>query len=399
MGTKLTLRTVEAAKAQARPYELRDAEIKGLLLRVQPTGAKSFIVEWARGKRTTIGRFPVTTLVAARTQALAILSDAAQHGTPKAAKPKRKGGIITLRDYMDEEYRPWASANHKSGDSAPDRLLAAFAEFADKPLASMDNSAIERWRTKRVNTGVAKSTCNREIATLKAALRRAHKWGFLEATPLTDVTIEKVDNERKRFLDKDEEKRLRSALDVRDAEGRAARARGNEWRQERGKELLPALGSDDYADHLTPAVLLSLNTGLRKGELIALEWTDINLSENLLTVRATAAKSKKSRHVPLNPEAVRVLKRWQRQQPEGRLFPVKDFKTAWNSLMDASKIALFRWHDLRHTFASNLVMAGVDLNTVRELLGHADLQMTLRYAHLAPEHKAAAVALISGGAK
>jgi integrase len=366
---------------------------------VQPSGAKSFIVEWARGKRTTLGRFPVLTLVAARTQALAVLSDAAQHGTPKAAKPKRKGGIVTLRDFLDEEYRPWASAKHKNGDSAPDRLLAAFAEFADKPLASMDDSAIERWRTKRVNTGVAKSTCNREIATLKAALRRAHKWGFLEAAPLTSVTIDKVDNERKRFLDTEEEKRLRTALDVRDAEGRAARARGNEWRQERGKELLPALGADDYADHLTPAVLLSLNTGLRKGELIALEWTDINLSENLLTVRATTAKSGKSRHVPLNPEAVQVLERWQRQQPEGRLFPVKDFKTAWNGLMDASKITLFRWHDLRHTFASKLVMAGVDLNTVRELLGHADLQMTLRYAHLAPEHKAAAVALISGGAK
>ena len=72
--------------------------------------------------------------------------------------------------------------------------------------------------------------------------------------------------------------------------------------------------------------------------------------------------------------------------------PLADVKSAWLPLVDAAKVRAFRFHDFRHTFASKLVMAGVDLNTVRELLGHADLKMTLRYAHLAPEHKAAAVA-------
>ena len=155
---------------------------------------------------------------------------------------------------------------------------------------------------------------------------------------------------------------------------------------------MPFIGAEDYGDHLTPAILISLNTGLRRGELTALTWEDVNLEARMLTVRAAAAKSGKSRHVPLNNEAMMVLQQWQRQQPTGRLFPVRSFKTAWGALMATAKIDNFRWHDMRHDFASRLVMAGVDLNTVRELMGHADLKMTLRYAHLAPAHLAEAVA-------
>ena len=99
-----------------------------------------------------------------------------------------------------------------------------------------------------------------------------------------------------------------------------------------------------------------------------------------------------SRHVPLNKEAVDVLARWQQQTSDaGRVFNVRDVKTAWLALMKTAAIEGFNFHDTRHCFASRLVMAGVDLNTVRELLGHADLKMTLRYAHLAEEHKQSAV--------
>ena len=118
----------------------------------------------------------------------------------------------------------------------------------------------------------------------------------------------------------------------------------------------------------------------------------------MLTIEGTYAKSGKTRHIPLNSEALDVLKSWRQQTDSVNLvFPNKNgapfdnVKKAWTGILSEAKITNFRWHDMRHHFASRLVMADVDLNTVRELLGHADMTMTLRYAHLAPEHKANAV--------
>jgi site-specific recombinase XerD len=103
--------------------------------------------------------------------------------------------------------------------------------------------------------------------------------------------------------------------------------------------------------------------------------------------------------MPLNEIAYCVLDDWRAQQEAAvdRVFknqdgsPLKSVKKAWAGLLAHASIKSFRWHDMRHHFASKLVMNGVDLNTVRELMGHTDITMTLRYAHLAPEHKAQAV--------
>jgi hypothetical protein len=112
-----------------------------------------------------------------------------------------------------------------------------------------------------------------------------------------------------------------------------------------------------------------------------------------LTIEGSTAKNQQTRHIPLNVDALEALKRWKEQAPDGeRVFPIDTgFKTAWAALLERAKITKFRWHDLRHHFASRLVQAGVPLNTVRELLGHGRMAMTLRYAHLAPDQKREAV--------
>ncbi len=138
-----------------------------------------------------------------------------------------------------------------------------------------------------------------------------------------------------------------------------------------------------------------------QGEILGLEWSHVNLEKEFLTVISDNSKSGKGRHISLNRVAKSALVNWLNDtNNQGYVFkgigeqPIKDIKKAWSNLLKVAEITNFRFHDLRHHFASKLVMAGVDLNTVRELMGHSDLKMTLRYAHLAPEHKAAAVNLI-----
>lgn len=147
---------------------------------------------------------------------------------------------------------------------------------------------------------------------------------------------------------------------------------------------------------------MTLNTGLRQGELLKLKWENVDFEQAVLTIIGSTTKTGKTRHVPLNEEALFVLRAWKSQPGNkslaGHVFPsidgapMTEIGGSWAWLLKRARISKFRWHDLRHTFASKLVMAGENLNTVRELLGHADYKMTLRYAHLAPEHKAAAVA-------
>ena len=405
MATALTVKDVEAARPKDSAYRLHDGRVPGLSLRVLPSGVKSWCVTWARNRDMALGKYPVVTLEAARTKARARLAEADQHGAPlaiiEAAKPNG-GRVLTLRQFTEGDYRVWARHELKRGQEAVDRVLSVFAPLMDTLLPDIDRKVVEDIITARRAGGLSKSTTNRDLTGIKAVLSKAVEWHLLNSHPLSGVKPSKVvTGNVVRYLSKAEEKRLRDALGKREAARRAHRESGNTWCKERGGDGRPLWPANGFTDHLMPMVLVAMNTGLRRGELFGLRWADVNLAGKLLTVTAATAKSQKTRHVPLNSEALDVLRRWEKQgsgavlvfpSPSGGRFD--NIQSSWEALTANAKLVDFRFHDLRHDFASKLVMAGVDLNTVRELLGHGDIKMTLRYAHLAPHKLADAVATI-----
>lgn len=386
----LTKRSVEVAAATGALYRLRDNNPAGLVLRVSATGSKTWAITWGRGQEQVIGRFPVMTLEGARQAARAKLTEIDQHGAPLAVVEAKAAKIETFGDFIELRYGPHVEATAKAGTQTLALIKKHFGYLNPEPLTAITRETFDKFKAKRIKAGIHPATVNRDLARLKAALSVAVQWKLLDHNPLFGVKRIKAGIEgRVRYLTKAEEDALRTTLAAREAKFRRRRDSGNAWRSERGRDTLPAI--EGYCDHIQPMTLIALNTGLRRGEITQLTWDDVNLDTKTVTVRAGYAKSGKARHVPLNSEAVKVLTAWKEQRPTGRLFPLICTAKAWGRLMSDAGLTNFRFHDLRHTFASKLVMSGVDLNTVRELLGHGDIAMTMRYAHLAPEHKAAAV--------
>ena len=390
----LTRQMVESAKPGDADYRLWDAKVPGLALRVYATGRRTYEVHWARNRALAVGEAGVVTLEGARESARRILGEVAQHGAPaKTLKAANAARDLTFADFLEQHYAPYVLGANKRGADTVANIRAQYGFLMEKPLVTIGHADFDAFKARRLQATIEPTTVNRDLDRLKAALSKAVDWKLLEANPLKGVKrISRDMEERVRFLSPVEEKSLRAALQRREDRRREERASGESWRSARGHELLGEFGA--YTDHLVPLVLLALNTGLRRGELLGLSWNDIDLAGQRLTVRARSAKSGRARHVPLNAEALGVVTAMRAENCTGLLFDVQSFGKAWKAVVEEAGIEDFRFHDLRHTFASKLVMRGVDLNTVRELLGHSDIKMTLRYAHLAPEHKAAAVALL-----
>ena len=165
--------------------------------------------------------------------------------------------------------------------------------------------------------------------------------------------------------------------------------------QEECKALLDASDA-----HLKPIVTTALNTGCRRGEILSLRWdTNIDLKHGFILLDRT--KNGDRREIPINGTLKSVFQSLPRRLDIPYVFfdsssgkPYKDVKKSFSTACRKGGIKDFRFHDLRHTFASHLIMAGVDITTVKELLGHKDIKMTLRYAHLAPSHKVKAVDIL-----
>jgi integrase len=151
--------------------------------------------------------------------------------------------------------------------------------------------------------------------------------------------------------------------------------------------------------HLRPIVITAMNTGMRRGEILSLTWDRVDLKHGFILLDRT--KNGERREIPVNDTLRATLQGLTRRLDIPHVFfdpqagkPYQDVKRSFHTALRRAKIQDFHFHDLRHTFASHLVMAGVDLTTVKELLGHKSLKMTLRYSHLAPAHKMKAVNIL-----
>jgi integrase len=391
--------TVKTNKPKEKRYEVWDAGHAGLFLRVMPTGTKSFFIALDRRTIRKIGDANLLTVGQAKTKATKLQADFDEGKKIKSSR----GQCPTLQKFLKGKYQEFAKANHKTGASDVERLLSACKLLLKTRLDKLSEFQIEKWKAGRLKTAKP-NTVKRDLGSLKGALNLAVKWGIVGTNPAALVQVKVPKEHRVRYLDDKERERLLTALSDRDKEKARARHSGNVYSIKRGRDPLPEIRG--YADYLTPMVLLTMNTGLRRGEVLSLKWDQVHLGSNpRVTVTASYAKSSKTRHIPLNREALAVMKKWKKQgSGEGWCFPnpntghrIQKLRRSWPNLMEKASIQDFRFHDLRHDFASRLVMAGVDLYRVRDLLGHASIEMTERYSHLAPAALAEAVEVLGNG--
>lgn len=405
MKEKLTSRVVSKILPQDAILEISDTEMQNFFIRVYPSGAKIYYVRYrlpdSSKRKYKVGSADILTPQEAREKAKILLGEVALGQDPKAHLYK-KNATPTLGQFIDEHYKSWCESHLQYPDKQFNKL-SKFTHFFNASLDEISPLHLEKWRSNCLKLGHAPSTVNRNLVVLRSVISKAVEWGIIEEHPLRSMKLLKVDRSPNvRYLTEDEENRLRNALDAREVKLRSERESGNAWRLERGYELLTDLSQQPFVDYLKPLVLLSLNTGARQGELFRLHWSDIDFDRRSLALVMRGKRKSHTRHIPLNKEAFQTLQAWRsiRSMTDKLVFPSKNgekmdnVQTSWENLRKEAKIENFRWHDMRHHFASRLVMNGVPLNTVRELLGHTNLEMTLRYAHLAPEQKERAVAVL-----
>ncbi len=273
-----------------------------------------------------------------------------------------------LRRYLEEKRKDIIMASQLSPE-----VIEGYKSFR---LSEWVNPNGKQVVTDNSRKGARARTVNLELDGIKTMLNLAIRWGYLDENPVKKVKPLKTNDKKPvRFLSLDE------------------------------CEKLITFSPPYYRDIL----LTFLNSGMRKGELENLQWGDIDLNKGLIFIQEKPDwKPKTKEHViPLNNELIRLFSRLKSNKARKKdyVFDIKNSGRSHNWLRtELIKIAqlagvndLTKIHTLRHTFASHLVMSGVDLPSVAELLGHSDIETTMIYAHLAPEHLAGAVDKLSFG--
>jgi integrase len=240
------------------------------------------------------------------------------------------------------------------------RLTRAF----DKYLPKLTTAMIEQYKIQR-SQQVKPATVNRELSLLKHMLAKAVEWGYLKSNPAKPVKLLKEPPGRLRFLELEEIERLLENCE------------------------------DPQVPYLRPIVVTALHTGMRLGEILGLRWENIDLRHRLITIAKTKNNERKT--IPINETLHEELNQIPKYVTSPYLFCHPDgarilrIDRSFRSALKRAGIEWFRFHDLRHTFASHLAMHGQPLETIGALLGHKDPKMTKRYAHLSPASLKAAV--------
>jgi integrase len=237
----------------------------------------------------------------------------------------------------------------------------------ERQLTEVSPVLIEGYKARRRDK-VSGSTVNRELALLKRMFNLAITWDlFLDANPVRKVKFFRKFNTGLRVVSPEEEKSL----------------------------------LQNASPYLKDLICFALNTGLRIGEIFSLRWSNVDLKKGILVV--FAPKTQKLREVPINSETRKVLEAWHLGKKGESVFynpetgkPFVDLKNGFGLACEKAGISGVTWHTLRHTFASRLVGSGVDIVTVKELLGHSSISVTMRYAHTNFDSKRAAVERLDG---
>lgn len=275
---------------------------------------------------------------------------------------RRKEVKVRFEEFVPEFLR-WSRANKLSSRSDETSMAHLIEHFKGKYLYQITSWQVEKYKAERVKV-VSQVTVNRELASLKTFFNKAIQAGKARENPVKGVRFYK-EQPRLRYLTREEIQRLLECS----------------------------------ADHLRPIVETALATGMRKGEILGLRWDSIVERKGQKFIVLEKTKNGERREIPVNATMEKVLVEARRN---GSPFifcnrigqPYGDIKHSFTTAIRKAEIEGFRFHDLRHTFASHLVMEGVDLATVKYLMGHKSFEMTLRYAHLAPEHKQKAVKIM-----
>lgn len=304
---------------------------------------------------------------------------------------------------------------HVSHKNTIGTIFRVFFDLLDEPVSNFTNSRFRQWCSDYITrNNISPSTMNRSMTCLRGMFTWAAQYGYLSGPKLRGIKLFKetsANNISRRCLSSLEIKHLVKALDRREKEKRMHREKNNKRLRATGHpEIPPYLPyGEGYCDYVYPMVMLSLLTGGRKGSVRGLKWHDLDFDNDTVIFQGEHAKSGRSIIVPMTPKLKTIMLMWKKQKNIGDSYADNDrfvFEAesgmplesssprCWHQLLDNAGITNFRWHDMRHTYASTLAASGVDIVTLKELMGHSNIRTTSIYLHTSPKYKRDSVRIL-----